>query len=211
MFDCASEIPENSGFEDYLTEFGWTIDNSASLFAQINRSDVLTEFMNAVISPISAAPRVQGRKPAEIFISYAHEDEEFRIQLEKHLSVLRRRGVIELWHDRKITPGREWKGEIDAHVDSADVTILLISEDFLDSDYCYDVELSRALERHDADEAVVIPVILKPVDWEGAPFGKLAALPTDARPITNWRSRAAAFADVARGIRREFEEFPRQR
>jgi hypothetical protein len=210
MFDCASQVPENSGFDDYLTDVGWIVDDSARLFAQINRSDVLTEFLNAVISPISAGTRVAGPTPAEVFVSYAHADEEFRIQLEKHLSVLRRDGLIQLWHDRKITPGKEWKGEIDGHINTADFIILLISEDFVASDYCYDVELSRALARHEAHEAVVVPVILKPVDWEGAPFGKLLALPTDARPITNWRSRADAFADVARGIRRALENFSRQ-
>lgn len=210
MFDCASGIPDDSEFADYLTEFGWTLDHNPSLFAQINRSDLLTEFLNAVISPISAGPPGQEDKPAEVFVSYAHEDEEFRIQLEKHLSILRRRGLIELWQDREITPGREWKNEIDAKINSADLIILLISEDFIASDYCYGIELSRALARHDAGEAVVIPVLLKPVDWVGAPFGKLQALPTDARPITQWRSRATAFADVARGIRRTLEELHEQ-
>jgi hypothetical protein len=201
MFECASEIPPGSVFTDYLGEYGWTVDESAHLFAQINRSDVLTEFLNAVISPI--------RSPSagvEVFISYAHEDEELREQLEKHLSVLRRQGLITTWHDRKIVPGSEWARQIDEHIDSARLVLLLISENFVSSDYCYGIELARALERHEEGTATVVPVILKPVDWEGAPFGRLAMLPTDAKPVVKWRSRAEAFTDVARGIRRAVEE-----
>jgi hypothetical protein len=109
--------------------------------------------------------------------------------------------VIREWYDREITAGTEWKGQIDQHFNSAGVILLLISADFLASDYCYDVEMKRALERHDQGEARVIPVILRPVDWKGAPFGKLQALPTDAKPVNSWNNRDEAFTDVARGIR----------
>src|SRR5690349_17931113 len=110
-------------------------------------------------------------EPIEVFYSYAHEDELLREKLDKHLSILKRTGVIAGWHDRNITAGREWAGEISAHLGSAGVILLLVSADFLASDYCYDVELTRALERHEAGEARVIPVILRSVDWRGAPFG----------------------------------------
>ena len=148
-------------------------------------------------------------KPAqavEVFYSYSHEDEELRDELEKHLSILKRHGVITGWHDRKIGAGREWEGEIDTHLDTADIILLLISADFLASDYCYDVEMSRAMERHEAGEAYVIPVLLRPVDnWESAPFAKLLGLPTDFKAITTWSNQDEAFADVARGIRQVVE------
>ena len=100
----------------------------------------------------------------------------------KHLGILKRQGVIRDWHDRKITAGTEWKGQIDHHLDTAGVILLLVSADFIASDYCYDVEMKRALERHDTGEARVIPVILRPVDgWQAAPFGKLQAAPTDGQ------------------------------
>ncbi|MGD8997266.1 MAG: toll/interleukin-1 receptor domain-containing protein [Anaerolineae bacterium] len=143
-----------------------------------------------------------------MFFSYAHEDEDLRDELEKHLSILKRQGVITGWHDRKIAAGREWEGEIDEHLNTADFVLLLISADFLASDYCYDVEMMRALKRHEDREACVIPVILRPVDWQGAPFGKLQALPTDARPVTSWPDPDNAFLNVAQGIRRAVEEFP---
>ena len=138
---------------------------------------------------------------AGLFYSYSHRDEDLRAELEKHLSLLRRSGHISEWHDRRLEPGTEWKGEIDEHLRSAQIILLLISADFLASDYCYDIEMKVALERHDRGEAVVIPVILRPVDWMSAPFARIQGLPKDARPITTWANRDEAFADVARGIR----------
>ena len=140
--------------------------------------------------------------PIEVFISYAHADESFRVELEKHLSILKRQGVIRAWHDRLIGAGTEWVGQIDKHLSSAGVVLLLISPDFVASDYCYDNEMKRAIERHGANEARVIPVILRPVDaWHEAPFGKLQALPRDGKAVTTWDNRDLAYADIARGIR----------
>jgi hypothetical protein len=96
----------------------------------------------------------------EVFFSYAHEDEELRNELAKHLKLLERQKVIKGWHDRQITAGEEWKNSIDDHLEAADIILLLISSDFMASDYCYDVELARAMERHALKEARVIPVIL---------------------------------------------------
>src|SRR5262249_17076867 len=121
-------------------------------------------------------------KPVEVFYSYSHRDEEFRDELEKHLRQMKRDGLITGWHDRRIGAGMEWKSSIDEHLESAGVILLLISSDFLDSDYCYDVELKRAMERHEKGEARVIPVILRHCDWSSAAFAKLQALPKNAKP-----------------------------
>src|SRR4051794_8616617 len=116
-----------------------------------------------------AAPPVPV-EPIEVFFSYAHEDEPLLGELLKHLGILKRLGVIRDWHDRRITAGSEWKGQIDCHLDAAGVILLLVSADFVDSAYCWDVELKRAMERHDRGEARVIPVILRHVDhWHAAP------------------------------------------
>ncbi len=138
----------------------------------------------------------------KIFISYAHKDEALREKLNTHLRSLEREGLIKPWHDRDITAGSEWAEEIDQNLDSADVILLLISADFIDSRYCYDLEMARAIERHEADEARVIPIILRACDWTGSPFGRLNALPTGGRPVTSWDNEDEAFTDVARGIRR---------
>ncbi len=142
----------------------------------------------------------------EIFFSYSHEDEALRKELEKHLSYLKRQGIISGWKDRDIGAGSEWAHEIDAHLNSAHIILLLISPDFIASNYCYGVEVKRAMERHKAGEALVIPIILRPVDWHDAPFGKLQALPKDGQPITSWSNRDEAFLDVARGIRKSAKE-----
>jgi hypothetical protein len=139
--------------------------------------------------------------PISLFYSYSHKDEALRDELETHLTLLRRQGVISGWHDRRIAAGTEWKGQIDHHLEAADVILLLVSSDFLASDYCWDVETKRAMDRHEAGTARVIPVILRPCDWQSAPFGKLQALPKDAKPVTSWKDRDEAFTDVARGIR----------
>ena len=137
----------------------------------------------------------------ELFYSYAHSDERLRNALEKHLAIMKRQGLIEGWHDRKIVAGSEWKDQIDEHLNSAGIILLLVSADFLASNYCYDIEMTRAIERHEAGEAIVIPVILRPCDWKDTPFSKLQALPKDAKPVTTWSNRDEAFLDVARGIR----------
>jgi len=143
----------------------------------------------------------------EIFFSYSHKDEELRDELAKQLTILKRQGVITAWYDRDISAGTEWAGEIDAHLNSAQVILLLISADFLASDYCWDIELKRAMERHEAGEARVIPVILRPVDnWYDAPFGKLQAFPTNGKPVTTWENRDAAFVNVAQAIRQAVKE-----
>jgi hypothetical protein len=139
--------------------------------------------------------------PVEVFFSYAHEDEPFVDVLRKHLGILKRLGVIRYWHDRKITAGTEWKGQIDKHLNSAAVILLLVSPDFVASDYCWDVELKRALERHKEGEARVIPVILRPTHgWKDTPLGNLLAAPTNGWAVTLWSNRDQAFADVARHI-----------
>lgn len=121
----------------------------------------------------------------KVFISYSHIDEGHRNNLVTHLAPLKREGVIEVWHDRKITAGQEWADQIDENMEQASIILLLISSDFLASDYCYDKEMSRALEKHHNGEARVIPIIIRSVDWGTAPFAKLQALPQDGKPIAS--------------------------
>ncbi|MEP7339331.1 MAG: TIR domain-containing protein [Acidobacteriota bacterium] len=149
-------------------------------------------------------------KSVRCFVSYSHQDESLRSSLDKHLSVLRREGIIETWHDRMISAGTEWKNELDGNLESARIVLLLVSADFIASDYCVDVEVRRALERHAAGEARVIPIILRPVNgWDKMPFGKLQALPELGKPITSWANQDEAFANVAAGIRKSVEELMR--
>src|SRR5690348_830049 len=108
--------------------------------------------------------------PVEVFYSYAHEDAPLRNELEKHLSILQRQKLISCWHDRQIGAGTDWAQAINTHLETASLILLLISSDFLSSDYCYSIEMKRALQRHHANQTRVIPILLRPVDWRGAPF-----------------------------------------
>lgn len=138
---------------------------------------------------------------SSLFFSYSHRDEALRDRLEVHLSALKREGAISTWHDRRIPAGDALGQRIDEQLEQADIILLLVSPDFLASDYCHDVEMRRALARHQEGSARVIPVILRPCDWQHAPFGHLLAAPTDGKPITRWPDEDEAFLDVVRQIR----------
>ncbi len=144
--------------------------------------------------------------PLTLFYSYTHEDEMLCQELDRHLRLLQRRGIISAWYDRKIVPGTDWSKDIDYHLNQASVILLLVSSDFLASDYCYQVEMQRALERHQSGEARVIPILLRPVDWHEAPFAHLQSLPHNAQPVTLWDNQDAAFRDIAEGIRAAVED-----
>lgn len=141
-----------------------------------------------------------------VFFSYCHVDEALRDQLEKQLAMLRRQGVINTWHDRRINAGQEINAAIDEHVNSDEIILLLVSPDFIASDYCYNIEMARAMERHQAGDAIVIPVILRACDWHHAPFGKLLGTPQDGKPVTLWPDRDEAFLQVAREVRKVAEK-----
>ncbi|NID05875.1 toll/interleukin-1 receptor domain-containing protein [Luteibacter jiangsuensis] len=148
---------------------------------------------------------------ASAFFSYSHTDEQLRNELEVHLAMLKREGIIDTWHDRRIVAGENIDRAIDERINWDDIILLLVSPSFLDSAYCFDIELKRAMERHETGEAVVIPVILRPCDWTRAPFGKLLALPTDGRPVTRWPDKDEAYLDIAQGIRRAAEHIGRDK
>ena len=144
----------------------------------------------------------------ELVISYSHKDEALKQELLKHLSPLRRQGVVQAWHDRDIDAGTEWKSAINSRFNTADIILLLVSPDFVDSEFCYEIEMKRAIERHDAGQCCVVPIFLRPCDWKGMPFGKIEGLPDDAIPVVSnqWGSRDDGFLRVAQGIRRVAEK-----
>jgi TIR domain len=146
----------------------------------------------------------------ELFYCYASKDRALRDGLDKHLAGLRRSGLIITWYDGQILPGVSWEQSIEEHLDMADIILLLVSPDFISSDNCYSKEMMHAIERHDAKDACVIPILLRPVDWANTPFSQLQMLPSNARPITLWQNRDEAFEDVAKGIRQVVDELLRR-
>ena len=140
-----------------------------------------------------------------VFYSYSHEDRSYCQKLRKHLALLERSGIIVSWFDREILPGSDWAYEIDEHLNQSEMVLLLVSANFISSDYCFGKEMARALERHDAEECLVIPIFIKPVDYSGAPFARLQMLPSNGRPAIMWKPQDAAWEDTAKGVRKVAE------
>ncbi len=160
--------------------------------------------MSATAATEPTTPRPPG---VLVFISYAHVDDALRAGLRTHLSTLEREGLVQAWDDREILGGDAWADEIDARLNQADVILLLVTADFINSQYCYGKELARALERHDdpKDRAIVIPVVLRQCNWENTLFGKLQALPPGARPMSEWKTTDDHHTAVTKGLRKRLE------
>lgn len=136
----------------------------------------------------------------KVFISYSHVDDNYRNELQKHLTSLQHQNIVETWHDRRIVSGEEWAERIDDELRQTDIILLLISSDFIYSRYCYELEMTEALARHERKEAVVIPVILRPCHWTGLPFGKLQAATKDGKPVEKYPSLDDAFLEIIKNI-----------
>lgn len=139
--------------------------------------------------------------PVTVFISYSHKDERYKEALEEHLAVLQRHGKIASWSDRKISPGSAWKSEIDRNIETADIILLLVSSSFIASGYCYEKELAIALSRQEREDAIVIPIFVRPADLTDEPLMGFQGLPKDAVSISEWENEDLAWREVAKGIR----------
>ncbi len=144
----------------------------------------------------------------ELFLCYHQKDELLCQELVTYLGVLKQQGFFDVWYDREISAGTEYEQEIDMHLNTAQIILLLVSQYFMNSNYCYLNQMKRAIERHERGDAIVIPVILRPVFFQRAPFAKLMLLPTNKKPITDssWHTLDDALFDVAEGIRKATEK-----
>lgn len=139
----------------------------------------------------------------KLFISYSHADEEpYLKSLLTHLRPLERRGIVKPWFDGHILPGDELDAKIAAALQGADIIVLLVSPDFLASEYCYTNEMEAAIERHVAATARVIPVIVRDCQWKKAPFSRIKVLPKDGKAIAtfSWQNADAAWTSIAEAI-----------
>ncbi|HEV2580240.1 MAG TPA: toll/interleukin-1 receptor domain-containing protein [Ktedonobacteraceae bacterium] len=142
-----------------------------------------------------------------VFISYAHEDEQLYNKFETHFTLLKHQNLIATWQYRDISAGKEWSKQIGEYLAKAQLILLLVSSDFMASEYCYGIEMKQALQRHEQGDANVIPVLMRPVDLEGAPFEKLVMLPTNLIPVTKWKNRDEAFVNIVKGIRKAIQDW----
>ncbi len=154
---------------------------------------------------------VQPAKCIEVFLSYTREDNHLCRKLKEQLCSLEQQGLISAWHDGLLQAGQEHNSELKRHLHAAHVILLLISPSYMASNYCYNVEMRQAMQRHQAGEARVIPIILRPVHWQDAPFSTLQVLPTGGKPVRNWLNIDDAFFDIANCLQRMAKEFRMER
>jgi cellulose biosynthesis protein BcsQ len=207
VIEKGTEDPEDIGF---------SFETLAALIGQrFSDSDVLVRNRDVFVSTVRKFARLNGGtgssggqtgRGTKLFISYSHKDEKLLNELLTHLFVLQRQGIIESWTDRLIPAGGEWKEGISARLEEADLILLLVSSDYLASDYAVSVEMRRAIERQEKGEARVIPIILRDVDWTVAPFANLQVLPQDGKAVTNWPNRDSAWRNISEGIKRASEQ-----
>ncbi len=149
-------------------------------------------------------------KTVNVFVIYAHADERLRNRLGTFIKVLQLQSLIDAWYDRKINSGNQWQKEIDENLDKADLILILVSPDLLASDFCWNMEIKKALRRHKQRKAVVIPIFLRPCDTENIEFMKLQGLPSNSKPVTKWKNCDEAFTDISKGIRAVVERIRSQ-
>jgi len=147
----------------------------------------------------------------KLFVSYAHKDEQYKEDLEEHMSPLIRGGLIESWHDRKIMPGDEWKHEINANLANADIILFLVSSSFISSDYCQTIEVETAIEQHNAGKSILIPVVIRTCNWLNLEFAKFQGLPKDAKAVNSWSDHDEAWVDVVKGIEVRAQEITQKK
>jgi hypothetical protein len=190
-----------------MDELGWEEDRYDRVRSQLKDEN---QILFARGGPGGAVALVGGGEdetaPPKLFISYCHADEALKEDLLKHLTPLKRLNLISEWHDRKIVAGDKWGDEISKNLEEASIILLLVSIDFINSQYCYAIEMDKALERGAEKGCVVIPIILRGCMWQHTPFATLQALPTDSKAVTSWPDRDQAFVNIAEGVKKAAEK-----
>ena len=150
--------------------------------------------------------RKPNRGPIKVFVSYAHADHSLKQEFDQHLSVLKHGTFVDVWSDPDIPPGAEWNDQILRRLDEADLILMLVSPAFLASEFIRTTEMPRAMERHVAGTAKVIPIILRDVAWRSTALSKLQALPRRAVSIDSMSGPARRNSLWRRTVESIFEE-----
>ena len=207
FWSFGEELPVIDKGTDDPDDIGFPLETLAALVAQkFSSTDVLIRNRDAFVSAAKTAAEnrddltEQQPSPVNLFISYSYRDKKFKEELEVHLSILRRQKIITIWSDRQISAGTDWTQEINARLEESHVILLLISSDYLASP-ASDQEMEQAIKRAQAGKAKLIPILLRPVDWQASPLRSVQWLPSNAQPVTTWMDQDAAWADIAKSIR----------
>ena len=193
--DILYEIDKNAVMEykQELTDFKSRIRKFAEYKKRANRK---------ILVDVEQTEEEQSMKEISVFLSYSHKDEEYKNELDKHLTPLRKNGKISTWNDRKLLPGSRLDETIKEELRKSDIIILLVSADFINSNYCYETEMKQAIEKAKRGECNIIPVIVRPCMWEETPLKDFLLLPKDGKPISKYEDKDEAYLEVARGLSR---------
>ncbi|MEK7408894.1 MAG: toll/interleukin-1 receptor domain-containing protein, partial [Acidobacteriota bacterium] len=143
----------------------------------------------------------------KVFCSYSHRDRNLKEALEAHFASLRLAGRIsDFWSDDEITAGTEFDPLIRRELEAAHIILLLLSADYFNSHYCWNIEAQAAMELHDGAKARVVPVLLRHVNWQVTPIKKYSVLPKNLTPATAWQDQDAVFRHVVEEVDRVVEE-----
>jgi hypothetical protein len=215
MFECASFLPDRSPFDAYFVENRWTIERDSKLFTQINTSAVLEEFSKVVLSPLDSGGDGQptaARSSVRVFVTYSHADAKYleKDSLLGYLSALENEGV-EFFTDRDIAQGELWNDRILGAIKSTDVVLALVSQAFLNSRYCQEVEIAKFLASRAKRGTKILPVILSPCDWRSHNWlVQTQALPRDGKTLEvelkSKGKRQQLFLDVLMSLRTAAQE-----
>ena len=138
--------------------------------------------------------------PLDVFCCSAPEDQEMLALLVKYLSPLQRSDQITVWSAINLNSSVGWEKEFSQRLESADIILLLISPDFLASDYCYNILMKRAIERHEQGNVAVLPLLLRPTYWKNMPFAHFQMLPRNGLPLSKWPDPDDAFLEILQAI-----------
>jgi len=191
--DILSDFLSYSEFEEYIP-----YENNLRTIIDEKKMTIIISDNNC--QGINFNPQQEKKK---IFISYSHKDKDMKEELENHLKTLERLNLLSIiWSDFHIEAGDEFSKKIDENIEDSDIVLLLVTHSFIASNYCYDIEMKRALEKHEKNELRVIPIILDYCDWHDLPFGKLKVLPIDGIAVTGYSNKNKAYTEVINGIKK---------
>jgi hypothetical protein len=227
-----TSIPESPGYLAYLgrgNDHTQTLSSSMLGFENIFqngeewlqirtalRVPPLVDFSVPTTETESSQPEsvpTTDRTPGTInfFISFAEKDGVFRDHLLEQIQVFEKEELNVKFGYAPITPGMEYRKDIEEQLSTCDIILLIISPEYLASKFVTGSAMRRAIERHRAGKACVIPIIARPVDWTSSFLSQLRCLPRNAKPITEWRQRDDAYVDVVQGIRAAIESLQAKR
>lgn len=182
-----------------LCHYYYKLNQKSKIFNDAGKENKPRTGLFTVVKKKLGEPEFMDQK-VKVFLSYAHADEKYKEELDKHFAALKRSEKVETWNDRKLQAGCRLDEDIKRHLNEDHIIILLISSDFIASDYCYNIEMKRAIERNERGECMVIPIIIRPCLWMETPLKNILALPKDGKPVSKYTDSDEAYLEIVSAV-----------